>query len=129
MASDGEMVTREQSVPERTRQQTAGTRTVVPSVDVFENEDEILILADMPGVASDTVDVRLENAELAIHAVQQTAGGSESSFVPLEFDRMFTVPQSIAPDGVSAELTDGVLRLKLAKSETAKPKRIKVTSG
>jgi HSP20 family molecular chaperone IbpA len=116
-------------VPERTRQQTAGTRSVVPTVDVFENEDHILILADMPGVAPDTIDVRLDNAELHINAVQHPPDDPDPSFVPLEFDRMFTVPQTIAPDGVTAELTAGVLHLTLAKSETAKPKRIKVTSG
>jgi len=129
MASQADMTTREQSAPESTRQVPAGTQRIIPQVDVFENEDHLLIVADMPGVEPDAVDVRLEDADLSIRAVQPDRSGGDGSWVPLEFSRLFSVPQTIAPDGVTAELKAGVLYLRLAKAEGAKPKRIKVTSG
>ena len=104
-----------------TRQQPAqeATRAVAPPVDIFENNDEILILADFPGVERDALHVRLDASELTIE------GHSEATTLR----RAFQVTNTIDPDRISAELSAGVLRVRLAKREEAKPRRIEVKAG
>lgn len=129
MAGQADMVKREQATPENTREQAPGTRRVMPLVDVYENDDQLLLLADMPGVDPDDLELRLEEGELSIRGTQHQPEGANDSFVPLEFIRVFSVSPAIAPDKVTAELKAGVLRVELGKTEAAKPKRIQIQSG
>ena len=101
---------------------------VTPPVDIYENRDEILVVADFPGVPKDSLSVRLDRSELLIEGTQV---GSEEQTQPrlLAFSRAFRVPNTVDPDGVSADLSHGVLQVHLAKSEAAKPKRIEVRSS
>jgi HSP20 family molecular chaperone IbpA len=102
--------------------------SVTPHVDIYENQDEILVVADFPGVAKDSVSVRLERAELLIEGIQD-APADQPGMRPLAFSRTFRVPNTVDPDGISAELSGGVLQVHLAKSEAAKPKRIEVRAS
>lgn len=129
MSKDAAMVTRQPQTPDETTSQPRGYERALPLVDVLENDDEILILADMPGVAAHGVDVRLERSELSISGRQAVPDGAEPAWRPLEFARAFTVPDSVEAERVSAELHGGVLHLRLGKGDHAKPKRIQVTSG
>ncbi len=120
-----ELVKREETLPEASPQIPA----VAPVVDIYENDDEILLHADMPGVAKEDVTVNVDNGTLAISGVRRF----ESSGVPkweefgdVEFQRTFSVPQSIDVSKVNAELKDGVLKLHLPKSEAAKPRQIEI---
>ena len=99
--------------------------TITPPVDIYENQDEILVVADFPGVPKDALSVRLDRSELVIEGTQ-AAPGAQSQSRALAFSRVFRVPNTVDPNGVSAELSQGVLRVHLAKSEAAKPKRIEV---
>ena len=108
-----------QREPQRTR--------LSPPVDVYENEQEILIIADMPGVKADQVDVNLDGRSLTVEAWQDTPG--QEGIRAFEFARSFRVPDTIDREGVRAELDHGVLKLHLAKAEAAKPRRIQVTSS
>ncbi len=104
--------------------------TVAPRVDLFEKDDELLLLADMPGVRPDDVDVRFENGELTVHGRRAPAvGGRERSrweYEVTNYYRTFRVTEAIAADRIAAELKNGVLTLHLPKVEAVKPRRIAV---
>jgi len=100
--------------------------TVTPPVDIYENQDEIVVVADFPGVPKDSLSIQLDRSELLIEGAQAVGEGEAPAIV---FSRAFRVPNTVDPDGVSAELSQGVLKVHLAKSEAAKPKRIEVRSA
>jgi len=119
--SDTEIVEKSRPIP-----------TVAPLVDIYENEDEILLHADMPGVVKDNIKVNLDNGTLTISALREfeTKGSAAwEEFGGLEYKRNFSVPQTIDVSKVDAELKDGVLRLHLPKSEAAKPRQIEIKTG
>lgn len=101
---------------------------VTPPVDIYENQDEILVVADFPGVEKDSVSVRLDRAELLIEGTQ-VLPADQPGVTRLSFSRTFRVPNTVNPEGISAELSQGVLQVHLAKSEAAKPKRIEVRAS
>jgi len=101
---------------------------ITPLVDIYENKDEIVVVADFPGVSKEALSIRLDRSELVIEGAQD-GRPPEMPIPPLAFSRSFRVPNTVDPDGVSAELKQGVLRVRLAKSEAAKPKRIEVQTS
>jgi HSP20 family protein len=111
-------------------QQRADIRpTSAPPVDVYENDEEILVVADMPGARSDSVTVKLEKDELYISAVrdgdvsgQLLAGGRRDG----EYRRTFLIPRGVDPAGISAEMSGGVLKVHLPKTADVKPRVIQV---
>lgn len=125
MNNTSEMVAREERMPERARELS----TVAPLVDIYENDDEILLHADMPGVSKENVTVNVDNGRLEISGMRKvSASGSVGwqEFGDVEYRRVFSVPQTIDVDKVNAELRDGVLRLHLPKAEAAKPRVIEI---
>lgn len=125
MNNTTEMVAREERMPERARE----LPTVAPLVDIYENDDEILLHADMPGVAREAVTVNVDNGRLEISGVRKVnASGSVGwqEYGDVEYRRAFSVPQTIDVGKVNAELRDGVLRLHLPKAEAAKPRVIEI---
>ncbi|MFH1215088.1 MAG: Hsp20/alpha crystallin family protein [Pseudomonadota bacterium] len=127
--SDGkDLAKREETLPERSRELPA----IVPLVDIYENEDEILLYADMPGVEKNNITVNIENGKLALSGIRNlNASGAAgwTEFGDVEYQRTFSVPQAIDVNKVNAELKDGVLRLHLPKSEAAKPRQIEIKAG
>lgn len=106
--------------------------TAAPYVDVFENEQEILVVADLPGVAREDLSIELDENELTIEGRRKphTEGTSLSAeYRPSDFRRSFVLPQGIDRDKVDAQLAAGVLRLRLPKAEALRPRRIEVRSG
>jgi HSP20 family protein len=108
----------------------ARTVTVTPRVDVLETEDEFLVLADMPGVKSEDVDVRFEKGELTLHGRRAASHpGKEASLREYEatnYFRTFAVNETVAADKITAELKAGVLTVHLPKTEAVKPRKITV---
>jgi HSP20 family molecular chaperone IbpA len=102
--------------------------TVTPLVDIYENNDEILVLADFPGVPEKALTVHIDRTGLLIEGTQPEPEGVTQAR-PLRFSRTFRVPNTVDPSRVSAELSRGVLRVHLAKSEASKPRRIQVRSA
>jgi len=105
---------------------------VAPRVDVYENKDELLIVADLPGAQQDDVAIRLDKGQLTIEA--KRADRPEAKLIaveyrPASYRRAFSVPDGIDGDKVSAELLEGVLRVHLPKSESLKPRQIAVRGG
>lgn len=102
---------------------------VNPLVDIFENDDEILLVADMPGVAREDIAVHLDNGNLELSGKRRlgaTGAVTWEEFDNVEYRRSFSVPQTIDVDKVKAETRDGVLTLHLVKTEAAKPRMIEV---
>lgn len=104
--------------------------TFTPLVDILETEDELVLLADMPGVKPDGVDIRFENGELIIHGrcPERNPG---TYFLLAEYGvgdyyRMFTVSEDIDANRITAEMKNGVLTVHLPKAEAVKPRRITV---
>ena len=90
-----------------------------PATDVWEQEDELVLVLDLPGVAPDAVDVRTEGLTLTVQGVR--ASGDRGWY------RVFTLPPTIDPAGITAKSENGVLTLTLPRAESAKPRRIAVS--
>jgi len=106
--------------------------TIAPSVDIYENDDEILLYADMPGVDKDAIAINLENGRLTINGHRKVTGDGEAQFEEfgeVEYERAFSVPQGIDISKVKASMENGVLGLHLPKSEAVKPRQIEVKVG
>ena len=110
-----------------------GRRTYSPSVDILETKDELLLVADMPGVVSENIDIHFENGELFLHGKVAPRQAPDQSYVVHEYGtgdyyRVFTINETIDAEKINAEYKDGVLTLHLPKAESAKPRKIAVTS-
>jgi HSP20 family protein len=116
------------------KEQTRPGPVFVPSVDIFETEQEITLLADMPGVASDRVSIDLNEDQLTITGDIEAQGTEKERVLLREyqtgrFQRSFSVSDRIDQGKITASMSDGVLRLVLPKAEKAKPRKIEVKTG
>lgn len=118
--------------------QTDSTRVVeeeyiTPLVDIIENDDEFVIVADMPGATSEGIDVQFDNGELSIYGEAEEDGEEEEvtfrchQFEPGNYFRNFRIGESINPDAIVADFADGVLTVHLPKREEIQPRKISVT--
>jgi HSP20 family protein len=108
------------------------TRTWAPPVDIYENGDNLVLKAELPGVDPRDVEIRVEDSTLYLKGERKFEKEvKEESYHRVErsygtFTRSFSLPNSIDSDKVSAEYKDGVLTLTMPKREEAKPKTIKI---
>jgi HSP20 family protein len=119
-----ELTKREDQSPER----VAEKPTITPRVDVFENKDELLLIADLPGVAEANLKIHLDDDELTIEGrpdEDRAERAVQREFRAFDYRRSFVVPPGIDRSQISAELTNGVLRLHLPKSASLNPRRIR----
>lgn len=115
------------SVPERMDQNI----TFTPHVDIVETNDEFIFQADLPGVRAGDVDVKYENGALTISGTVHPRQSDQINFEWQEygvgnFFRQFTLDAPINADGIRAELKQGVLELRLPKTESAKTRKIQI---
>ncbi len=106
----------------------------VPPVDIYETDDQVVMIADIPGVDQKNVDITLENDVLTIEGSvdSKTPEGYElvwSEYGTGDYFRSFNLSDDIDQSKVDAKVTDGVLKITFAKAEPAKPKKIKVNVG
>jgi HSP20 family molecular chaperone IbpA len=94
-----------------------------PPVDIFENKDEILILADVPGVAAAGLSINLDREKLTIEAHHPEGQKGDKAF---DYRRVFVVPRGLDAEKIEAKLESGVLRLTLPKPAALKPRQIQV---
>jgi len=99
-------------------------RELTPNVDIFENDNELLVVADVPGLDPNDIGVHVDLPEFRIEAKVQ---GSADR--PVVYRRAFSVDERIDPERVKAEYKDGVLRVHLAKSAAFRPRRVEVQSS
>lgn len=101
-----------------------------PRIDILETEQEVLLLADLPGVRPGDVDVRFENGELTIHGRRTSSFTGKKralwEYEPVNYHRSFRLAEDVAAERIEAELKNGVLTVRLPKAEAAKPRRINV---
>lgn len=102
--------------------------TVSPLVDIFENKDELLMVADLPGVQSDSLNISLHDVDLVIEGKRYipTYGTTEQEGRTLGYRRSFVLPPGIDGNNIVAKMTDGVLTLHLPKAASAKPRQIPI---
>lgn len=124
--------TSRQSTPENAGAQQA---FVIPPVDVFEDEAGITLLADLPGVSRDGLNLRVDGDSLQIEAVVADAPAPQGmalvygeAQVPA-YRRRFTLSRELDTARIEAQLKDGVLRLTIPKADEARPRRIEVRAG
>ena len=111
----------------------SGRPEFAPAVDIYDAAEEIVVVADMPGVSASALDVHLDRGDLSIRG-RVTAPTAEGEAVFQEYQvgdfvRDFTLTEDIDPEGISAELTNGVLTLHLPKATDRKPRKIQVKVG
>ncbi|HJV62911.1 MAG TPA: Hsp20/alpha crystallin family protein [Albitalea sp.] len=107
------------------------TRTVLPRVDVFEDESGITLLADLPGVPKDKLDIKVEGDTLWVEGTVQprTPDGLEAVYAEVRvprFRRSFSLSRELDSQRIDANLKDGVLTLRIPKAPHAQPRRITV---
>jgi HSP20 family protein len=100
--------------------------TVAPPVDIFEDKEQILILADVPGVTPEGFSIHLDRDQLTIDAKRPRSAAGEDAF---DYKRTFIVPHGVEADKIAANLQNGVLRLALPKPAALKPRQIEVKAG
>jgi HSP20 family molecular chaperone IbpA len=114
-------------------EQTRPGLVFTPDVDIFETETTITMLADLPGVRPDDLNIDLRDNTLTISGEIFPVEGGEEEDILIEYEtgkyyRQFTLSEVIAQDKIDAKLTNGVLRLTLPKVEKAKPRKITVAA-
>ena len=124
---------KEMTVPEKREDKLPDTReetrTLVPSVDIFEIPEGLAVVADLPGVDKGEVDVHVENGVLTISgkAKDHTRGDPlYCEFHLVNYFRQFQLSEQVDQEKIRAELKAGVLSVHLPKAEKAKPKKIGV---
>ena len=104
-----------------------------PSVDIYENKDQIVLEAELPGMNQEDFDLSIENNVLTLRGERKFEKTAESdNYHRVErsygaFTRSFTLPQTVSAEGASAEYNNGVLRVTLPKREEVKARRIQVS--
>ena len=135
------MTTQTQDIQARDKQevkaaseQTTPGRVFTPLVDIFEDNEALTIVADMPGVPSENVSIDLQEDVLTLTGTPSVATPEKEEFVLQEFDtgkyfRQFRVSEVIDQANIKAKLDQGVLRVTLPKIGPAKPRKITITEG
>ncbi|SHF40581.1 Molecular chaperone IbpA, HSP20 family [Modicisalibacter ilicicola DSM 19980] len=117
-----------------TSQEQKQKRALLPPVDIFEEDEALHVIADMPGVTRETLHIEVDQNVLSIEGDIQLAmpEGISASYAEIQGDRFarrFTLSQEIDTDAIRAQLTDGVLTLTLPKRETHRRRRIEVKAA
>ncbi|HXV33084.1 MAG TPA: Hsp20/alpha crystallin family protein [Gaiellaceae bacterium] len=108
--------------------------TWLPSVDVWETEDELVLSFDLPGIDEDAIAVELDDDVLTVSGERErTSEHSGERFYRFErrfgtFSRSVTLPSGVKEEAISADYRNGVLEIRIPKPEEQKPRRIKVGS-
>jgi len=108
-------------------------RAAAPSVDVFENADELLIVADVPGVPNDGIDLQVQNDTLTLSARRAPLSLDDSPALVREYEETdfvatFRIPAGIDTAAIAAETKNGTLVVRLPKAAAAKARKIVIRS-
>src|SRR6201981_2320741 len=117
------------------REESLQNTAFAPPVDVYEDEHNVTLKIEVPGIDEKDVDVRIENNVLTVHGERKfEKEEKEENFRRVErrygsFTRTFTLPSTVDAEKVSANYDKGILKIELPKKAEAKPKQIKVNVG
>jgi HSP20 family protein len=131
MADTKELRVRDKQEVTTSTEQTRPGRVFTPAVDIFETERNITLLADMPGVTSQGLQIDLRDGVLTLSGEVKPFEGADEAEVLIEFEtgtyyRQFTLSETIDQSKIQAKFVDGVLRLVLPKVEKAIPRKITI---
>jgi HSP20 family protein len=118
-------VEHEENTPTR-----APERFLRPPVDIYETEDALMVVADLPGVAKEDVDVRVNDNILSLRGktgYEIPGEAVDHEYTLMNFYREFELGEKVDRNNIGAELKHGVLTLRLPKVEEAKPRQIEVS--
>ena len=126
--------TEKREVAETDTERTRDRLAFVPRADIYETDDEIVVVADVPGVDEKSVDITLENNVLTIdgNVELEPPEGYSLNFAEYrvgDYQRAFSLSDQIDREGIEATVKDGVLRLHLPKVTEAKTKKIAIQAG
>ena len=113
-------------------QETLTAANFIPAVDIYEDDQKLVLKLEVPGVKQEDLDVRLENQTLTVKGERKfESEEKQENFHRIErrfgtFARSFTLPVTVDTSSVSAKYEHGVLAIQLAKKEAAKPKQVKI---
>jgi HSP20 family protein len=113
----------------------SGTRSWVPSVDVWETDSDVVYAFDLPGVPEEKISVEVEDGSLTVTGERERTHQAEGDrFYRYErhfgsFERAIGLPQGVKEDEIKADYKNGVLEISVPKPEQAKPRRIEIGGG
>jgi HSP20 family molecular chaperone IbpA len=112
----------------RLREPGEGTRHVAPLIDVYETDEAFVVVADMPGVRPDGLEVVAERETLTIRGrvIRPQVPPEHQEYELADYFQSLALTEDLDSSAVSATLKDGVLRVTIPKSPTVRPKRIQV---
>lgn len=119
----------ESDTPARPVHEVGDAPLLVPPVDIFENAEEYRVVADLPGVRQQDVQLDLERGELTLFAKRSLSREGETLALGRregDFRRVFRIPEEVDATKVEASFDQGVLQVRLPKSERTKPRRISI---
>ena len=131
MADRQELLVQKKREHEQKQETTIPARMYVPTADIYESEETLMVILEMPGVQKENVDIRVEEGTLKIDGRLDLS--KYEDLIPLyteynigHYTRSFSLSNKIDQAQISADLNDGVLSLTLPKAAEAKPRTIKV---
>ena len=134
MAGQQELQVQQKREVEKGQEATRSTRAFMPNADIFETEDALTVVLEMPGVDRDNINISVENGVLTVEGTINF--GKYEGLKPVygeynvgPFRRSFRISSRIDQENINAGMSDGVITLVLPKVEEAKPRRIEVRTG
>jgi HSP20 family protein len=134
MTTSNELQVKEKQEVSSPAEQTRPGLVFTPTVDIFETDQQITLLADMPGVATEDISIDLREGVLTISGEVKPWEKADEKDVLIEFEigkyyRQFALSETIDQAKIDAQLKDGVLKLALPKLAKAQPRKITVNAG
>jgi HSP20 family protein len=131
--ADKDLEIEEKKEAQATGESTRNVPVFIPAVDIYESENALTLLADMPGVPIENVDIDLDSDQLTIRGgmsqTEETGKVLFREYTAGDYHRQFTLSSDIDRARIQASMKDGVLKLVLPKAEAAKPRKIAVKSA
>jgi HSP20 family protein len=132
MAEKQELQVQQKREVDKAQESTTPTRAFVPSADIYESENALTVVLEMPGVSRDNVDVNIEGGVLTVEGRIDFSKYEGLQPVYSEYNvgpyrRTFQISSQIDQSGITAEMRDGIITLELPKAEAAKPRRVQVS--
>jgi HSP20 family molecular chaperone IbpA len=134
MTDTNREIQKKEAEMEKGVEHTRATRVFTPTVDIVEHKNNIVVLADMPGVDEKSVDITLEKELLTIYGkvapeVPENHRLAISEYGVGDYRRTFTISNEVDREHIEASVKDGVLKLVLPKAESAKTRKIPVSGN
>jgi HSP20 family protein len=129
-----DMEIQEQEIAPDKNETTRECRCFVPKADIYEVDENIIVVLDMPGINENAIDITLEKNILKVKGLAQMVDYGDCSlayaeYEPGDYERSFRITDAIDRENTEANYKNGVLRLVLPKAETPKTRRIAVKIG